>query len=150
MLLPLLRHVVQLNHGNCRLSMRVVNGLYARDGPTPSISTCLNPLNRILPQWNIFCKHIWRLQGCFWHQLLQEFPMNSASDWNYKYGHTRSSSLHIRLFDTGHMQLTAMEKIMVFRAKNPHYHVIIRHKITMEHFFAKSKFRLSKINYSHL
>ena len=60
--------------------------------------------------------------------------MNSASDWYYKYGHTRSSSLHIRLLNAGHMQITAMEKIMVFRAKNPHYHVIVKYKITMEHF----------------
>ena len=73
---------------------------------TPLISACLKSLKRILHNktyLQLICKHNWRLQRCFWHKWLQEFPMNGVGDWHREHCDTRSPSLHTRLLDTGHM-----------------------------------------------
>ena len=58
-LLLLLRHVVPLNDGNCRLTMPVVKGRCACEYYlTLLVSMCLKPLKGILPQQNIFTMNL--------------------------------------------------------------------------------------------
>ena len=102
-LLPLLRHVVPLNDGNCRLTMHVDKGRRARNAlPTPWIWACLNPLKISTTikhiQW--IWKYNWKLHYSLWIQWLLEFPINAASNWHWCYDDTRSPSLHTRLLDT--------------------------------------------------
>ena len=105
MLFPLLRHVVPLNDGICRLTTPVVKG--RRTPPHTFNIGVFKAAKIILPQLNIFMMHLqtW-LKVVMWllNLMIVKFPPNGASDWQWVYGDKRTPSLHARLLDAGQMR----------------------------------------------
>ena len=110
-LLILLRHVVPLNDGNCRLTMPVVKGRCARDAQPHTFNISFFRSNK---KDCAAIKHIYNesaniTEGCndaFDNsdcQWLPEFPINGATDWHWEYGYTPSPLKHTRFLDIGHM-----------------------------------------------
>ena len=128
-LLPLLRHVVPLNDGNCRLTIPVVKGRCAREALPHAFNIGVFKYGKSNPTT---IKHIYnestnlrtwtkvvtllltaKIDGIF-HKEFQWLP------WRI-YGDTHWPSLHTRLLDAGHMLPNWArwqgKKFMSFRAK---------------------------------
>ena len=93
-LLPLLRHVVPLNDGNCHLTIPVVKGRCAREA-LPHHTTIKHIYNES-ENLNGSCDVVLTATiGGIFH--------NNISDWRGECGDTRWPSFHTRLLDAGHM-----------------------------------------------
>ena len=105
-LLPLLRHVVPLNYGNCHLTIPVVKGRCAREALPHAFNIGVLKYDKSNPTT---IKHIYNEsenlnESCdVAFDSKVESSINSDSDWRGEYGDTRYPSLHTRLLDAGHM-----------------------------------------------
>ena len=78
---PLLRHMVPLNDGNCRLTMPIAALVtcYLK----PLILACLNPLKGILPQYNIFTMDLLTQLKVVMLLLTSMIPGISHKQWQW-------------------------------------------------------------------
>ena len=103
----LLRHVVLVNNGNCRLTMPVDKGRCACDALPNTFDTCVFKTvkiiyhNKTYPQ--LICKHKLKVLILFYDAKKRiAYDRCRRLAWRI-HGDARSPSLHTKLLDTGHM-----------------------------------------------